>query len=186
MEFFKHNTQIDFMAQRKWAAIASVILFSLSILSLMMNGLTWGLDFTGGTQIQLHFAEAANVTQVRDDLQAAGFKNAEAKSYGTSQDVLVSLVPKKDAATTENKASNATSVDATKDALVSDVQKIFPTAKIQQVDYIGPQVGQELATKGALAIVIALLGTMIYIALRFEVRFAVGSTLALVHDTYRI
>jgi preprotein translocase subunit SecF len=180
MEFFKHNTQIDFMAQRKWAAVASVILFSLSILSLCWNGLTWGLDFTGGTQIQLHFPEEANVTDVREGLQKAGFKNAEAKSYGTSQDVLVSLVPKKNK--DASASSNATSVDATKDALVSDVQKIFPTAKIQQVDYIGPQVGQELATKGALAIVIALLGTMIYIALRFEFRFAVGSTVALVHD----
>jgi preprotein translocase subunit SecF len=180
MEFFKHNTQIDFMAQRKWAALASVILFSLSILSLVVNGLTWGLDFTGGTQIQLHFPDAANVTQVRDDLQTAGFKNAEAKSYGTSQDVLVSLVPKKEKDVSAS--SEAKSVDETKDALVGEVQKIFPTAKIQQVDYIGPQVGQELATKGALAIVIALLGTMIYIALRFEVRFAVGSTLALVHD----
>ena len=180
MEFFKHNTQIDFMAQRKWAAVASVILFSLSILSLVMNGLTWGLDFTGGTQIQLHFPDVANVTQVRDDLQTAGFKNAEAKSYGTSQDVLVSLVPKKEKDVNVN--AEAKSVDETKDALVSEVQKIFPTAKIQQVDYIGPQVGQELATKGALAIVIALLGTMIYIALRFEMRFAVGSTVALVHD----
>jgi preprotein translocase subunit SecF len=178
MEFFKHNTKIDFMAQRKWAAVASVILFSLSLLSLWVNGLAWGLDFTGGTQIQLHFPTAANVTQIRDDLQAAGFKNAEAKSYGTSQDVLVSLVPK---GGDKDQAADV-AADVAKNTMVADVQKIFPDAKIQQVDFIGPQVGQELATKGALAIVIALLGTMIYIALRFEFRFAVGSTVALVHD----
>lgn len=176
MEFFKHNTQIDFMAQRKWAAIASIILFSLSILSLIFNGLTWGLDFTGGTQIQLSFPDVANVTQIRENLQSAGFKDAVVISYGTSKDVLVSVVPKK------AEGNSAENVDANKDAIVSDVMKALPDAKVMQVDYIGPQVGQELATKGALAIVVALLGTMIYIALRFELRFAVASTIALIHD----
>jgi preprotein translocase subunit SecF len=176
MEFFKHNTKIDFMAQRKWAALASLILFSLSIISLAVNGLNWGLDFTGGTQIQLSFPDVANVTQIREDLQTAGFKNAVVISYGTSKEVLVSVVPQKASAEDES------SVDANKDAVVSEVLKALPTAKVEQVDYIGPQVGQELATKGALAIVVALLGTMIYIALRFELRFAVGSTVALVHD----
>lgn len=176
MEFFKHNTQIDFMSQRKWAAIASAILFILSLAALAFNGLNWGLDFTGGTQIQLHFPVEANLNQIRDNLQTAGFKEAVVISYGTSQDVLVSLVPKKD----ENQS--AANVDATKDVVISQVLKVLPDAKVQQVDYIGPQVGQELATKGALAIVIALLCTMIYVALRFEFRFAVGSTVALIHD----
>jgi len=178
MEFFKHNTQINFMAQRKWAALISGILFLLSIISLGWNGLEWGLDFTGGTQIQLHFPDTANVTQIRDSLQNAGFKDATVINYGTSHDVLVSLVPK-----SENKSgNNVAGVDASKDVVVNQILQILPDAKVQQVDYIGPQVGKELATKGALAIVIALLGTMIYIAFRFESRFAVGSTVALVHD----
>jgi preprotein translocase subunit SecF len=177
MEFFKHDTKIDFMAQRLWAAVASTILFILSIFSLAMYGLNWGLDFTGGTQIQLHFPVTADVAQVRDKLQNAGFKNAVVISYGTSQDVLVSLVPKHD----EGQAAlNAAA--KSQDNMVNEVNKVLPDAKVQQVDFIGPQVGQELATQGALAIVIALLGTMIYIALRFEFRFAVGSTVALVHD----
>jgi preprotein translocase subunit SecF len=179
MEFFKHNTKIDFMAQRKWAALASLILFSLSLLSLAVNGLNWGLDFTGGTQIQLAFPQVANVTQIREDLLNAGFTNAVVISYGTSKEVLVSVVPEKKGAADANSEAN---VDASKDAVVSEVVKALPTAKVEQVDYIGPQVGQELATKGALAIVVALLGTMIYIALRFELRFAVGSTVALIHD----
>jgi preprotein translocase subunit SecF len=180
MEFFKHNTHINFMAQRKWAALASLILFLLSITSLLMNGLTWGLDFTGGTQIQLSFPQVANVTQIREKLAAAGFKDAVVISYGTSKEVLVSVVPQRE----KNKAVDTTplGLDANKDVVVSEVMKALPDAKVEQVDYIGPQVGQELATKGALAIVIALLGTMIYIALRFEFRFAVGSTLALIHD----
>lgn len=175
MEFFKHNTNIDFMAQRKWAALLSAILFVLSIFSLGCNGLNWGLDFTGGTQIQMNFPKAADLNSIRDKLQNAGFPEAVVISYGTSKDVLVTIAPKKTDDETVSKANS-------KDLIVNQVQQALPDAKIQQVDYIGPQVGQELATKGALAIVIALLGTMIYIALRFEFRFAVGSTVALIHD----
>lgn len=171
MEFFKQNTRIDFMAHAKGAAVLSAILFVLSILSLMIYGLNMGLDFTGGTQIQMSFKQEADLNTIRDNLAKGGFKEAEVKNYGTSRDVLVTLVPKKSASDNVNK-----------DMIVNQIQKLLPDAKIQQIDYIGPQVGEELATKGALAIVIALLGTMIYIALRFEFRFAVGSTVALIHD----
>src|SRR5438132_3886116 len=74
MEFFKHNTKIDFMAQRKWTALLSAILFVLSIVSFTVNGLNWGLDFTGGTQIQLNFSQTADLNQIRDNLEKAGFK----------------------------------------------------------------------------------------------------------------
>jgi len=171
MEFFKHNTEINFMGQRKGAAVLSVILFVLSLISLCVNGLNLGLDFTGGTQVQLSFPAAANLNNIRDSLQNAGFKEAVVNSYGTSKDVLVSLVPKKSIASTD-----------IKDEIVRQILTVLPDAKVQQVDSIGSQVGQELATKGALAVVVALLGTMIYIALRFEWRFAVGSTVALIHD----
>ncbi len=171
MEFFKQNTKIDFMAQRKWAALLSAILFLLSIISLTVNRLDLGLDFTGGTQVQLSFPQAADLNQIRDKLQQAGFNEAMVMSYGTSKDVLITLAPKKEL-----------NGDVNREAIVSQVVQALPDAKVQQVDYIGPQVGQELATKGILAIVVALLGTMIYIAFRFEFRFAVGSTVALIHD----
>lgn len=171
MEFFKQNTQIDFMAQRRWAAILSITLFALSIISLLVNGLNWGLDFTGGTQIQLSFPQVVDLNQVRTTLEKGGFKEATVISYGTSKDVLVSLGPTKNS-----------HQESTQNTTVAQVTELLPTAKIQQVDIIGPQVGQELATKGALAIVIALLGTMIYIALRFDFRFSMGSTVALIHD----
>ncbi len=171
MEFFKQNTQINFMGQRKGAAILSSVLFVLSLISLFMNGLALGLDFTGGTQIQLSFPAPADLNQIRDRLENAGFKDPVVNSYGTSQDVLVTLVPKK--------AVNNTDM---KEDIVQQVLTVLPDAKKEQVDSIGSQVGQELATKGALAVVIALLGTMIYIALRFEWRFAIGSTVALIHD----
>jgi len=171
MEFFKHNTRIDFMAQRRWAAVLSITLFVLSLISLAVNGLNWGLDFTGGTQIHLTFPKEADLNQIRDTLESGGFKEATVISYGTSRDVLVSLAPGKE-------GSN----ESSKNSAETRVIQLLPDAKVQQVDIIGPQVGQELATKGVLAIVIALLGTMIYIALRFDFRFSIGSTVALIHD----
>lgn len=171
MEFFKHNTTINFMGQRKWAAILSITLFVLSVVSLVVNKLNFGLDFTGGSQIQMSFPHEADLNQIRDALQKAGFPEAQVISYGTSRDVLVTVVPK-----------DKSHIDAGKDAVINEIIKALPDVKVQQVDYIGPSVGQELATKGALAVVIALLGTMIYVALRFEWRFAAGSTVALIHD----
>jgi preprotein translocase subunit SecF len=174
MEFFKHNTTIDFMAQRKWAAILSVILFTLSLVSLAYNGLNWGLDFTGGTQIQLSYPEAADPSQIQEKLQNAGFPEAVVISFGTSKDVLVSLVPKE--------KNPAMMNDAERSKMMSEILAALPGAKLNQIDYIGPTVGQEMASKGLMAIIISLLGTMIYIAFRFDLRFAIGSTVALVHD----
>ena len=178
MEFFRHNTAIDFMAQRKWAAILSVLLFVVSLGALAVNGLNWGLDFTGGTQIQLSYPVEANLTDIHDRLEKAGFKDAVVISFGTSKDVLISLVPK-------DKKSGDTDANA-QTALVKQVLEILPDAKLEQVSYVGPQVGQEMASKGFLAVIIALLGTMVYIAFRFDMRFAIGSTVALIHDPIMI
>lgn len=174
MEFFKHNTQIDFMAQRKGAAIISIVLFVLSILSLAIYGLNWGLDFTGGTQIQLSYPHEANLNDIRDSLEKAGFPEAVVISYGTSRDVLVSLVPKDKKQIQQDVKAQAN--------VVNQVLAALPEAKVEQVNYIGPQVGGEMATKGLIAIIISLLGTMVYIAFRFDLRFAIGSTVALIHD----
>jgi len=174
MEFFKHNTKIDFMASRKWAAVMSVIVILLSFLTLAMNGLTWGLDFTGGTQVQISYEQPADLTAIHDQLAKAGFEDAVVISFGTSKDVLVSLVPK-------NK--NDVVLDAKAQAeVVKQVLAALPGAKMDQVNYVGPQVGGEMASKGLLAIIVALCGTMIYIAIRFGWYFAIGSTVALLHD----
>jgi preprotein translocase subunit SecF len=174
MEFFKANTTINFMAQRKWAAMVSIILFSLSLLSLAIYGLNWGLDFTGGTQIQVSYQQAADLSQIHNSLEKAGFKEAVVISYGTSKDVLISLVPQQKSTNQMDEKAQA--------AMVSQVLAVLPGAKLAQSSYIGPQVGGEMASKGLIAILVALLGTMIYIALRFDLRFAVGSTVALIHD----
>lgn len=174
MEFFKHNTKIDFMGQRKWAALFSVVMFLLSLLALGVYGLNWGLDFTGGTQIEVNYPASANLTEIHQQLANAGFPDAVVVSYGTSKDVLITLVPKdKSMIAVDGKSQSS---------LVNQVLNALPGAKLAQANYIGPQVGQEMASKGWIAILVALLGTMVYIAFRFDLRFAIGSTVALIHD----
>ena len=167
MEFFNPNSKVDFMGARKWAALLSILIFVVSIGSLWVNGLKWGLDFTGGTQIEITYTAAADLASIRENLYNIGFKEAQVVSYGTSKDVLISIAPRAD-------------LDQT--VLVDQVMKALPGAVKQRVDFVGPQVGQELATKGILAIVVSLLATMIYIAMRFEYRLAFSSSVALVHD----
>ncbi|STX29349.1 protein export protein SecF [Legionella beliardensis] len=168
MEFFNPNSKIDFMGARKWTALFSALIFIISIGALLVNGLKWGLDFTGGTQIEVSFPDTANLTLIRDNLYTAGFKEAQVISYGTSKDVLISIAPR---------------MNQEQSILVDKVMSALPPGAIKQrVDFVGPQVGEELATKGALAIIVSLLGTMIYIAMRFEYRLAVSSAVALIHD----
>lgn len=167
MEFFNPNSNVDFMGARKWTAIFSALVFLISIGALLANGLKWGLDFTGGTQIEVAYESAADLQSIRDKLYKAGFKEAQVVSYGTSKDVLISIGPR---------ASKEQSL------LVASVMKALPGAIKQRVDFVGPQMGQEMATKGALAIMVSLLATMIYIAMRFEYRLAISSAVALIHD----
>ena len=174
MEFFKANTKINFMKQRKWAALLSLILFILSLGSLYMNGLDLGLEFTGGTQVQLHFQQAPNLDQVRSRLEKAGFHDILVQNYGSLQDISISLASKK----TQNESNEK----LLQQAVVKEINKVLPKGHVEQVNYIGGVVGKELATSGVLAILVAVIATMIYIALRFEYRFAISSTLALIHD----
>lgn len=167
MELFKQNTKIDFMGARKWTAILSAVLFLFSLGSLMVNGLEWGLDFTGGTQIEVKYQQEANLSTIRQQLSAAGFSQAEVISYGNSTDVLISI---------------GTQANLNQNEIVAKVMQALPGATEQRHDYVGAQVGHELATKGALAIIVSLLATMIYIAMRFEFRLAVSSSAALIHD----
>ena len=167
MEFFNPDSKIDFMGARLWTACISGLIFILSILSLAINGLNWGLDFTGGTQIEVTYNKAADLQTMREALYNIGFKEAQVISYGTSKDVLISIAPR---------------ADFDQALLVEKVMHVLPGATKQRVDFVGPQVGKELANKGMLAILISLLATMIYIALRFEYRLAFSSAVALIHD----
>ncbi|MES2141692.1 MAG: protein translocase subunit SecF [Pseudomonadota bacterium] len=166
MEFFKRQTNINFLGLQRWAAVLSLLLLLVSVGSLLIKGLHWGLDFTGGSQLQVSFNRSVELPKVRQELQQAGFKDALVQSYGTSQDVLISLAAEK----------------TSQHDLATKIIQALPGAQLKQLEFIGPQVGHELATQGALAVFIALLGIMVYISLRFEYRFAIGAAVALIHD----
>lgn len=167
MEFFKQNTRIDFMALRKWAAVVSILLCLGSVVSLAVYGLNWGLEFTGGTEINLTFKDAADLGQIRDTLGAKGYQEVTVQSYGTSKSVLIRIGGHQNL---EEKT------------IGQDVANLFPGSDLQSTSYIGPQVGKELATNGALAMLVALIGTALYIAFRFEYRFAVSAAVGIIHD----
>lgn len=167
MEFFKVNTKIDFMRQRKWAAVFSVALFVFSISSLLIRGLNLGLDFTGGTRLQFHYSESADFQKIRHELDKSGFSGAIVQAYGTSKDVMVKLKPHGQISQKE---------------LTTKVSAALHGSTLQKTEFIGPEVGKTLVTNGILAIIVSLLATMAYIALRFEYRFAVSAAIALLHD----
>lgn len=167
MEFFKQNTKIDFMAKRKWAALFSVVICGASLLILAINGLQWSLEFTGGTEIHLQFSSPANLPLIRKTIAEQGFHEVVVQTYGPINQVMMRLPG---------------NLDSQLHSLGQKIQHVFPEATILNVNYIGPQVGKELATDGLLALLVAFLGTAIYIALRFEYRLAVSAIIALIHD----
>lgn len=167
MEFFTHKTKINFMAQRKWAFLFSSILFAFSIGTLVINGLNLGLDFTGGTQIEVSFATPPDFNLIRQQLKDTGLEDAVAQAYGSSKNVMIRLKTQK---------------DLDQKQLTNKVVNALTGSELQRVEMIGPQIGKELVTNGILAIIVALLGTMSYIAFRFEYRFAISAAISLIHD----
>ena len=167
MEFFRRTTHINFMALRRWTALFSVLVFVFSIFFLWHDGLHLGLDFTGGSQVELSFDKVANLPLIRQALNQHGIKRAVVQHYGHSQEVLLTLPPQS---------------QSTQASLAKLLKIALPKAQIQSINYVGPQVGKELAISGLLALIFALMGTMLYILFRFEYRFAVSAALALIHD----
>ncbi|MES9965865.1 MAG: protein translocase subunit SecF [Sedimenticola sp.] len=173
MQIFKTNTKIDFMAKRKLAMIISIAVILVAIASVIFRGLSLGIDFTGGTLIEVGYGEAVELSKVREALTAGNFPDATVQHFGTSKDVLVRLAPQEELSSAQlsNQAFAALSQ-------ASDAGEI----DLRRVEFVGPQVGDELTEDGGLAMLYALIGILIYVALRFEYRFALGSIIALVHD----
>ena len=177
MELFKTNSTIDFMAQSKAAFAFSILIFIFSMSVIAVRGLNMGLDFTGGTQIEIHYAQPAALPHIRDQLSEAGFPNAVVQAYGSSHDVLVRLAPQQQRLHTPD-----TPAGVTRPTLKQQITHTLHEGQIRRVEFIGPQVGQTLITNGILAIIISMIATMLYIAVRFEYRFAASAALSLIHD----
>lgn len=171
MQLLNHKTHIDFMGKRRWAVMLSSALILILIGSLIIRGLNFGIDFTGGTLIELGFPESVKLERLRGALKAAGLDRAVVQYFGTTRDVLIRLAPKAG----ENKADLSNRV-------VQVLRDAAGEVDVRRVEFVGPQVGEELREKGGIAMVVALLLILIYVALRFEYRFSFGAVIALVHD----
>ena len=168
-----YNTNIDFLRWGKAAIIWSVIVLLIAIASLLIRGMNLGLDFTGGTIIEVQYPQPVEIPQVRNTLANAGFADAQTQHFGTSHDVLIRIPPREqlNAATLSNQVLN-----------VLQSAEGGAGAKLARAEFVGPQVGQELVEQGGLAALGALLGILVYVMLRFEWRLAVGTIAATVHD----
>jgi preprotein translocase subunit SecF len=177
---------INFMGQAKLAVGISVVLMIISIISLATRQLNWGLDFTGGTLVEVHYDASADLNAIRSVLEENGYAGAVVTSYGSDQDVLIRLQQ-------EHSQEQGTALLAIlQGALASGAAKAEPGAsaggatptnvELLRVEFVGPQMGDELREQGGLAMLLSLFLIMIYVAFRFQFKFAVGSVVALVHD----
>ena len=160
------------MEQRKRALIFSGLLLLVSLVSVGVRGLDYGIDFTGGTLIEVGYPQSADLVQVRSDLAAAGFPEAVVQYFGTTHDVLVRLAPRDDLSKAE----------LSSDVLLVLKQNGGDDMQLRRVEFVGPQVGEELTEQGGLAMLIALGAILVYVTLRFQWKFSLGAVAALFHD----
>ena len=171
MEFFHNKTSFPFMGtRRRWYLVSAVIIVG-SLVSLGVRGLNFGIDFTGGVVMEFTFPQAADLEKVRADLASAGFGDAAVQSFGTTRDVLVRLLPR-----------DGGDVNAVGQSVLAAMQAGEPGVELRRTELVGPQVGQELAEKGALAILFTFLLILAYVAMRFQWKLGVGAIVAALHD----
>lgn len=163
---------INFMSKRKLAMVFSLILMIISIGSIATKGLNFGIDFTGGYLIEAGYQDDVNLDQVRSALASADFKDAQVQNFGSSKDIIVRIAPRED-------INKATIGDNILSILATTSEKDI---EMRRVEFVGPQVGDELRDDGGIALLVALGGILIYISLRFQMKSAVGAILALIHD----
>lgn len=160
---------INFMGYRKIAAVFSVLLLLASIVSLVTQGIKFGLDFTGGTLVEVVYDAPVDLNSVRTTLGQAGYEDVVVVNFGSERDVLVRLP-----------VSTSSTLG---DELLAALDKDYDGAiDLQRIEYVGPQVGEELREQGGLGLLVALLCVMAYVAFRFQFKFSVGAVLALCHD----
>lgn len=171
MELFRINTKVDFMRWRKPAVVVASLLVAASLALLFVRGLNFGIDFTGGIVVEVGYPEPVELDGIRDTLAGLGHGNAIVQHFGSSREVAIRLAPDE---------SEAAAVVG--DRVLSALRSADERVEMRRVEFVGPQVGDELKEQGGLAVLFALIGILIYVALRFEYRFAVGSVIALAHD----
>lgn len=171
MQILGKPTTIDFMGKRRITAVLSAALIVISILSIATRGLNLGIDFTGGVLIEVGYEDAADLGSIRALLAAGGLANALVQNFGSASEVLIRVLP-------EEGAESGQIGEQMMGLLTAGDQSV----DLRRVEFVGPQVGEELTEDGGLAMLFAMIMIMIYIMIRFQWKFAIGSVVALVHD----
>ncbi len=167
----KNQWHYNFMDGRRLAVMISAALILISLLSLAVRGLELGVDFTGGSVIEVGYSSTADVDGIRASLEKAGY-DASVQSFGSDKDILIRLAPDEKGGKKDNISQKVLEV----------LQQDTPDVVMRRVEFVGPQIGDELRDQGGIAMLLALAGILIYVTLRFEFRFSVGSVVALLHD----
>jgi preprotein translocase subunit SecF len=171
MELFRFKKDIPFMSYGRLTTSISLITFILAVFFLVTRGLNFGVDFTGGTMIEVNYPQAANLTKIRTAVDSIGLKDATVQNFGTSRDVLIRLPVR----------TGFTGAQLSEKVL-GTLKEIDSSVQMSRVEFVGPQVGSELYEKGSLALLLVIAGIVLYLAMRFEWRFAVAAIIANLHD----
>ena len=171
MELFKIKNDIPFMSYGRLTTSISAVTFLLSVLFLVTRGLNLGIDFTGGTLMEISYQQPADVGKIRATLESMELKDATVQNFGTALDVLIRLPVKHDA-----------SASQLSDTVIAALRQHDAALEVRRVEFVGPQVGEELYNYGGLALLLVVFGIMVYLAIRFEWRFSVAAIIANLHD----
>jgi preprotein translocase subunit SecF len=171
MEFFRIQRDIPFMRHALALNIISVVLFLAAVFFLATRGLNLSIEFTGGTVVEVGYQQAANLEETRSAIQQLGYSDFQVQNFGTASDVLIRL-PMQPGETTAQQS----------DRVLAALRAADPGVELRRVEFVGPQVGRELAEDGAFALLFVIIGIMVYLAIRFEWKFSVASIVANLHD----
>jgi len=171
MEFFKIRRDIPFMRHALIFNVVSFATFALAVFFLFSRGLHLSVEFTGGTLMEVNYTQAADVGKIRDTVAKLGLNDVQVQSFGTSRDVMIRLPAQKGVSTAQQS-----------DTVIAALKTVSPDATLRRTEFVGPQVGEELAQDGLKALAMVVFGIMVYLAFRFEWKYAVAAIIANLHD----
>ncbi|ACR02004.1 protein translocase subunit SecF [Thauera aminoaromatica] len=172
MEFFRIKKDIPFMRHALVFNVISLLTFALAVFFLLTRGLHLSVEFTGGTLVEVSYAQAPQLEPIREALAGSGYPDAQVQNFGSARDLLIRLPNREDLDTSR-----------VSETVMNTLQQVGgPAPELRRVEFVGPQVGKELAADGSMALLLVIVGIMIYLALRFEWRFAVSAIIANLHD----
>lgn len=182
MEFFRIKQDIPFMRHAVVFNIISVVMFIAAVVFIALRGLHLSIEFTGGTVMEVSYLQAAPLAKVRKVVEDLGYSDAQVQNFGTSRDLLIRLPLRSSFSPATEKKDINRSANEQSEKVMAVLKEATPGVTLRRVEFVGPQVGQELATDGMFALLFVIAGIMIYLAIRFEWKFAIAAIVANLHD----